>query len=265
MRRKTKTITTEAYQLTWHIGTGPEIHAVSRTGLPDVRPQGSSVRDPKFTPTDLKVIRANLKELEVAGFEEKMSDGDLHRILLAQIEKGELEVLVLPPMGWKTAKKPQVKPEDKPTEKEIPLRIRLLRCPGEVKETGIEGAEWILFRDGSEVQRGKTGEDGVIDFPYLPGAGHEIHAFDTKYVIRLYGNLDPMDKEEGLQKRLDILGYVTGYLQDSIGDALPSSISIPKDPRGQQGVMNFQADHGLALDGIVGVKTREAISTAVKG
>lgn len=140
------------------------------------------------------------------------------------------------------------------------LRIRFQICGGEVDGLGIAGAEYVFTRSDGERAEGKTDENGEVKIEYVSGQTHAIRIFGTDYRVRLHRGYEEIGTLEGIQKRLDTLGYMTGYLLEPIGNDVPDDGL--DGPRTQQAIMNFQADHGLAIDGVPGARTKEALQDA---
>jgi len=196
---------------------------------------------------------------------------ELSREIERRLRTGELRVLSYSPDlgGGGSAPAPETPPEPGPAAPEperrdpIQLKVRFQICGGEPNGLGISGAEYILLRNGVEIARGSTDGNGEVPIEYLPGEGHVLRLFNTDYPIHLHAGLQPLTSLEGLQKRLDVLGYMTGYLLSPIENDTPDDGD--DGPRTQQSVMNFQLDHNLLLDGIVGNQTRNALQSAVGG
>jgi hypothetical protein len=118
----------------------------------------------------------------------------------------------------------------------------------------VSGAKYILTLDKLKIQ-GTTDNDGWIKHKIYP-----VSQYGTLQVwpnpadqetfflwdIRL-GHLDPLETTTGVKARLNNLGYDCGEVNNVEDDAY------------DQAVRQFQQDHSLVVDGIVGPKTRHML------
>ncbi len=74
---------------------------------------------------------------------------------------------------------------------------------------------------------------------------------NTQFDIKI-GDLNPVEEVSGQIARLNNLGYFAGDVNQ------PEDISSPS-PEFKSAVEEFQCDHGLAVDGICGVKTQSKL------
>jgi hypothetical protein len=140
------------------------------------------------------------------------------------------------------------------------LRIRFQICGGTAEGLDVPGADYEVRRGGTVIRRGTTRPGEDIEIHYRAGQEHRLRIFDTDYVIRPHAGLAPVTELAGAQKRLEILGYLTGYQLEPLEDDPPDD-SVD-GPRTQQAIMNFQADRGLRLDGLLGEETRRSLEEA---
>ena len=101
--------------------------------------------------------------------------------------------------------------------KPIPIKLRFQICGGDSAGLGIQGADYLILQDSVQVDQGKTDGNGEITFQYLPGKSHVVRIFNTDYEVRLDPQLPPINRTEGWQKRLEYLGYITGYQLEPLG------------------------------------------------
>jgi hypothetical protein len=68
--------------------------------------------------------------------------------------------------------------------------------------------------------------------------------FENEFFALKIGHLDPVDTISGQRARLNNLGYFAGDSDD------------PSDPAFESAAEEFQCDHSLTVDGIVGPQTQ---------
>jgi len=74
--------------------------------------------------------------------------------------------------------------------------------------------------------------------------------FDGEFFQIKIGHLDPVDTVSGQRARLNNLGYFAGSSAD------------PRDPAFRSAAEEFQCEHGLAVDGVVGPRTQAKLKEA---
>ena len=127
-------------------------------------------------------------------------------------------------------------------------------CLEDQVEGPIRNAPYHLVVDGLEFDARTDGEGWVrhqippnaergvlIIWPNPSDKGHTI-----RWELRL-GHLDPIETTPGIKGRLKNLGYDPGEVDEAEGDEYRAA------------VRQFQKDHGLPEDGIVGDGTRERL------
>jgi hypothetical protein len=111
----------------------------------------------------------------------------------------------------------------------------------------------------------KTGADGLVErrIPRSAAAGNLVFTaaetpFDARQPLALeIGGLDPIDTRSGQEERLRNLGYYGGP------PVSPDASEAPPDAEEfRSAVEEFQCDHGLGIDGVIGPKTRAALLKA---
>jgi hypothetical protein len=112
----------------------------------------------------------------------------------------------------------------------------------------------------------KTGADGLVErrIPRSANAGSLVFTapeppFDAREPLALeIGGLDPVDTRSGQEERLRNLGYYGGPPSQpaATADAPPDSEEF------RSAVEEFQCDHGLGIDGVLGPQTRAALLKA---
>lgn len=122
------------------------------------------------------------------------------------------------------------------------VRLRLLR-PGFVPFGGQ--ACHARFDDDSETQT--PDGDGQVEFEIGPDTIFVTLAVDQQEVELDIAALAPLDTMAGLTARLENLGYEPGPLGPD---------DKPEDTYGfRMAAEEFQCDHGLLVDGVIGPKT----------
>jgi hypothetical protein len=138
--------------------------------------------------------------------------------------------------------------------RKVPLRFQI--TPGTQEGVGIAGLDYTITLDGKIVGTGTTDADGEVEVPLdaLIQGSPVLRILDTDYHLHLHPGLQPLDTLAGQQKRLDHLGYMTGYLTEPIGSAVPDD--GVDSPRTQQAIMNFQMDReAVAIHGDMSSET----------
>ena len=87
-----------------------------------------------------------------------------------------------------------------------------------------------------------------------------MRIFETDYEISLHPGLQVLTHIDGRQKRLESLGYMSGYLVDR---PLGRPDSGNDNSNTQQAIMNLQTDQAVAIDGVIGPQTEGRLKTAV--
>jgi len=110
------------------------------------------------------------------------------------------------------------------------LKVRFQLAPGAGDDLGIANADYTIAFEGEDEPRhqGKTNAAGEVPVPVLDlvagmlgSAPLVIEILGTRYALRLHPGLESMKSFKGLQKRLDALGYMTGYQLEPLGNAKP--------------------------------------------
>jgi len=141
------------------------------------------------------------------------------------------------------------------------LRIRFQRAGGTDNELGVANAPFSVSLSGVEISVGQTDAAGELALPMLPGETVDVRIFDTVYTVTMSPSLEAATTQLGMQKRLDVLGYMTGYLLGAIGNDIPHD---DRDgPRTRQALLNLQTDRNLTIDATIGPNTRAALVSDV--
>ncbi|WP_394845908.1 peptidoglycan-binding protein [Pendulispora brunnea] len=146
----------------------------------------------------------------------------------------------------------------------IPVRFQL--APGTGPNLGIANADYTVGLEGEPpLAQGKTDATGQV--PVLLAAFWVgtpiIEILGTRYEVHLHSELASIKTLAGVQKRLDALGYMTGYQLVPIGDAEPAD--GVDGARTQQAILNFQSDHEFVMNGFLSNETLNAIDEAFQG
>ncbi len=127
--------------------------------------------------------------------------------------------------------------------KKVPRnRIRLQMLDGNMNP--IAEADYTLTV-GDDTYTGKTDDEGRIMKDMAVDVDSGTLEFGGRTIELEIGSLAPLDKVEGIQARLQNLGYAVEAVDgDGSTDAYKDAVKA------------FQADHKLSVDGIVGPRTR---------
>lgn len=119
----------------------------------------------------------------------------------------------------------------------------------------IANAPYELHLDALQL-KGATDGEGWVRSRIPPWTGNGVlriwpNALDAEttidWTIRL-GHLDPLETVSGIKGRLNNLGYYRGPMDETTDEHYDTA------------VREFQEDHDLVVDGIVGPKTRATLS-----
>ncbi len=141
------------------------------------------------------------------------------------------------------------------------VKIRFQIAGGTDAALAIADVPWELKLAGLVVLSGRTTAEGDAHFFMLPNETLTLTIFNTDYNVTLHAGVAAVTTLAGQQKRLDILGYMTGYLLDGrpgAGGTQPDDGT--NGPVTQQGALNFQTDQGVLIDAIIGNNTQTALT-----
>jgi hypothetical protein len=97
---------------------------------------------------------------------------------------------------------------------------------------------------GGKIIEDSTNGEGLLEQEIPPNADEAVLAIVGQEMLLKIGYLDPVDTPTGWKARLNNLGYKAGKVDGEENEELQSAIE------------EFQCDHGLTVDGIVGPKTQ---------
>jgi len=142
----------------------------------------------------------------------------------------------------------------------IPLRFQL--APGNASGLGVANVPYTISFGGLVVTSAETNADGEVSVPLPPllSGAVTVRIFETDYEISLHPGLQVLTHIDGRQKRLESLGYMSGYLVDR---PLGRPDSGNDNSNTQQAIMNLQTDQAVAIDGVIGPQTEGRLKTAV--
>jgi len=120
---------------------------------------------------------------------------------------------------------------------------------GSDAERGISGLPFTLTIDGAVVQTGNTGADGriILEFPRDKTA--LLNILGSTYEIKVYRHLEPINTNQGVQRRLNMLGYENGAIDGVI------------DQDTDYAILCFQADNALDTNGSITSNLQDKILT----
>lgn len=141
------------------------------------------------------------------------------------------------------------------------LRVRFQIAAGDGANIGIAGVKFQILLSGKAMSEGVTDPNGEIVVPLIQArAGNcSIKIFDTEYPIKLLPNWEAVDTYQGMQERLEHLGYIRGHLMDATVDP-PADGTI--NERTLHAVNDFLWDSDLPVDGEVTAAMRTKLTTA---
>lgn len=125
------------------------------------------------------------------------------------------------------------------------VRLFFQRYPGsDNAQSGIPHVPYTLRIDGQLITTGSTGTSGEILLRFDPTKTAVLEVFGTTYHITVRDDIEDARTVEGVQRRLNMLGYDAGDVDGRIG------------PRTDQSILEFQADHAIDPNGLRGRRTR---------
>ncbi|HUO07345.1 MAG TPA: peptidoglycan-binding domain-containing protein [Phycisphaerae bacterium] len=122
-------------------------------------------------------------------------------------------------------------------------------------DRGIQNLEYRVLSNGTQIQSGQTPADGKIDCQ-VRGDSSTLQILFNGTVVSEYtvsindAALDAATETRGVQQRLMMLGYDVGT----------SGADGQMGGNTEKGVLMFQADKGLELDGVAGRRTRDGLT-----
>ncbi|HTG43577.1 MAG TPA: hypothetical protein VK633_03490, partial [Verrucomicrobiae bacterium] len=120
------------------------------------------------------------------------------------------------------------------------VRLRFQIAGGTGANLGSANAPFTVSLAGIQVASGQTDANGELTLLIAAGEVQEVNIFDTIYNVSIDAALQPANTRRGQQKRLDVLGYVSGYLRTAVANAVPDDDQ--DGPRTRQAILNFQTD-----------------------
>lgn len=148
------------------------------------------------------------------------------------------------------------------------VEITFQKSPGipDDDARGIAGLEWRVTSGGTEIQTGRTEDDGIVHVEVRGNAQSVLEvlyggATVAQYTIVLReGGYEADTELIGTQRRLRQLGYQLGTAGAS-QDGIDGSMGRKTD----KAVQDFQIDSGLAFDSVIGAGTRDRLNDEVGG
>jgi hypothetical protein len=117
------------------------------------------------------------------------------------------------------------------------VKVYVQRFPGKVgtaaQRAPSAAPEYKVSVNGRFVQTGRLRADGSVEIHVPGGANVVLHTLGTDYQIVALEGIEPHDRLTGQQRRLSLLGYYPGGVDNTYG------------PGTDAAVLDFQADNGL--------------------
>ncbi len=150
----------------------------------------------------------------------------------------------------------EAKTQSLPTNQKHSLRVtaatNLLRVRVCVLDEPVANASFELTVDGGDPFEGQTDGDGLVEAAISPKARRGVLRIpDHGLVYDLdLGQLDPIDELEGVQARLNNLGFFCGRVDGKLG------------PRTRSALVDFQSSHELDESGEPDDDTKDKLTEA---
>ena len=119
------------------------------------------------------------------------------------------------------------------------VRIYFRKYPGPSRggTAGAIARATYVLQAGDATASGETDGEGSVVVNLAAGHTAELEIFGTTYEISLLRHLESNDHLNGAQRRLNMLGYWSGAVDNQIGQITDTAL------------LNYQADHGLGIRG----------------
>ena len=143
------------------------------------------------------------------------------------------------------------------------VKLRFQIAGGTGADLGTANAPFTASLGDLQIAAGQTDANGELTLLIAPGEVLQLQVLDTTYNVSFGPVMDALTTLRGQQKRLDLVGYLTGHLLTALANSAPDDNT--DGPRTRQGALNFQTDQNLAIDADIGTNTRNALSTAAIG
>ncbi|MEY2429491.1 MAG: hypothetical protein QOJ40_2376 [Verrucomicrobiota bacterium] len=140
------------------------------------------------------------------------------------------------------------------------VKLRFQIAGGTGSDLGVVNAPFTVSLDGLEVASGQTDANGELSLLIAPGETLQVRVLDTIYNVDFAPAMEALTTLHGQQKRLEIVGYLTGHLLTPLANAVPDD--AVDGPRTRQAALNLQTDQNLVIDADIGTNTRNALRTA---
>jgi hypothetical protein len=137
---------------------------------------------------------------------------------------------------------------------------------GQVLDRQSVGQVWFdYFINHHRFSHRRLFPDGHIEFYFEGDGAGEIRILHERYRIyeALPGGLAAVDTHEGQLQRLLLLGY--RHYGPNNRTQQVRTVAAPNDYAFERAVYDFQIDHGLDADGVVGPLTQAALRRAAGG
>jgi peptidoglycan hydrolase-like protein with peptidoglycan-binding domain len=141
------------------------------------------------------------------------------------------------------------------------VEIYFQKSPGKPRSDtrGIEGLEYRVMAGGRQIQSGRTGADGKIEMTVRGSESTLQLMFNgspvAEYRVTISDDaLEAVTNLRGQQLRLRMLGYQLGHWGDD-GTGVDGMLGRLTE----RSILDFQADHGLLIDGVAGQNTRNRL------
>jgi hypothetical protein len=161
------------------------------------------------------------------------------------------------------------------TSERQPYEIRFQICPGTAPDIGIAGLPFIVWEGTTELARGVTGAAGQLTVEMAEGEALTLEILGNRYELRIVPELPsvplagrfnvPYPRHAAVKRRLELLGYLTGYLREAVPNSDTLSQNDQDDPRAHQAIQNFQADQRMESDGEIGDGVWDRLTQEVGG
>ena len=140
------------------------------------------------------------------------------------------------------------------------VKLRFQIAGGTGSDLGTANAPFTVSLGDLQVAAGQTDANGELTVLIAPGEVLQVQVLDTTYNVSFGAVMDAVSTLRGQQKRLDVLGYLTGQLLTALGNSVPDDNT--DGARTRQAALNFQTDQNLIIDADIGTNTRNALHTS---
>jgi hypothetical protein len=122
------------------------------------------------------------------------------------------------------------------------------RYPGTDDASGIANEDYVFKIAGKQIAKGKLGPKGNVLLRLPSGTVGTLEVFGTLYQVQVRSSLEEVTTTQGVQSRLNMLGYALGDVDGVVG------------AKTDRATLDFQADNNpLTITGLFATATTDQL------